>query len=1247
MNPNPPGSAHRDTGTAGAVRPAQRPAGMTLAQRVPRDGWTLLLMALVIVSGMAWWIWRDWQNALHEAGAEFEHVARANTLALSLAARDAQRLQESMDARLNAGRPLTVALLLEERGERFQGGEVVDYLPGDGRTRPLSTAPSPLDPSVWRAQLQRVPGTAQPTFGWAYPSGARWMLPVIYRRADGSHIIVSLPVEELTAQWIAPNLQGETPLGLRGPDDQILLRQPFTTQRLGADASASASAQAIHETLRRGQTSGHVITQANETDHVHRLIAWAQVPGTGVNVLVAAARDDLTRRWLDQRAGSHALVLLLLVSGFAVAGRSRARLQAAARSESRARQEAERGNELLRHALDTSRDSIWQFDPASGELRFDSDLGLLLGLAPGTDEADPDLRRSFPWLQQQVHEADRDRLGDAVRRMVAERLPLYEQFSATALDGSGVRHFILKGGFASDTQPALALGTLRDVTRLVESQAVAARSLQTLERMCRLARIEPWTAAPRTGLFEMSPGARAIYGMAPDAPAGPWLTFPGVDPAAMDVLMAARHRLLRYGTGYDLILPTKPRDGAQRWIRSTAAAVRGENGEIERIDGAVQDVTETVLAQRQLEASDRRLRELALVVSNSSQLLLITDAQEGITWCNAAFERVSGYALAEIRGLKPGPLLQHGLTPTPVRERMRRGIEAREPVRGLRLKNFSKAGRAYWVDVELTPVLSEDGTLQSYIGLQTDVTEDIEREQRLADTQARYELATRNASIGIWEREFATRSTRWNEVMFQLTGLRRGDGVPRGEALHQRVHEDDRSPTLKAFRSAARDPATARFESDFRLERSPGEFRWMRNQCVFERDARGRPTRVVGTLLDITVERELSQERQARAEADARSAAKTAFLSSMSHELRTPLNAVIGYAQIVNSSEQNDAAAMRRRVQIIETAGWHLLALIDDILDLARIESGAVSIEHQPVPLAEVVADAVNLITEHAGRRQIRVESSQSEAWVMGDPRRLRQVMTNLLSNAVKYNIEGGSVQVRLDRDEQHARIEVRDTGLGMTREQLAQLYQPFNRLGRENTEVQGTGIGLTITRTLVQQMGGTMDVVSRLGEGTSFRLMLPLTAPLEGRESAAPGPASTRVAQPRSLEVLCVEDNEVNALVLEESVRLLQPLARVRHARSLEAASRALAEGLPDVIFLDQNLPDGQGLAWLAQGPSRGLVERSRVVMLTADAMPEMRQRALAQGVTLFMHKPFGLDELRALLELAAGEVALDPVLD
>jgi signal transduction histidine kinase len=310
------------------------------------------------------------------------------------------------------------------------------------------------------------------------------------------------------------------------------------------------------------------------------------------------------------------------------------------------------------------------------------------------------------------------------------------------------------------------------------------------------------------------------------------------------------------------------------------------------------------------------------------------------------------------------------------------------------------------------------------------------------------------------------------------------------------VHPEDRA-------HVAAEVATQKslVEYEYRVQRPDGSLRWLVTRGRAQRDASGRVQSRTGICLDVTERREAQAALQAKELAERANAAKTEFLSRMSHELRTPLNAVLGFAQVMAlDTAEPLSEAQRARIGHIQTAGWHLLALINDVLDLARIESRQSALNPAVVPLAEVVDECLVMNAAAAAARGIEQRPVAAEPGLPGawaDRTRVRQVLLNLLSNAVKYNRPGGHVQVSVTLAASGAVVvSVADDGPGLSPQQLEHLFEPFNRLGHENGPVEGTGIGLTLSRLIAQQMGGDIAVDSGPGRGSLFRLVLP-AAPL------------------------------------------------------------------------------------------------------------------------------------------------------
>jgi PAS domain S-box-containing protein len=401
-------------------------------------------------------------------------------------------------------------------------------------------------------------------------------------------------------------------------------------------------------------------------------------------------------------------------------------------------------------------------------------------------------------------------------------------------------------------------------------------------------------------------------------------------------------------------------------------------------------------------------------------------------------------------------------------------------------------------------------------------------------------------------------------------------------------------------------------------------------------------------LLDLRLHETNAELEKARAAAEKANLAKSEFLSAMSHELRTPLNAVLGFAQLMASEVPPPPPAQQRSIDQILKGGWYLLRLINEILDLAMIESGKVTMSQESMSLSEVLADCQGMIEPQAEKRGIRLEFSRPETkfYVHADRTRVKQVMINLLSNAIKYNSAGGEVVVQCSLSGiNRVRISVSDTGIGLSPEQLANLFQPFNRLGQENRAEEGTGIGLVVTKQLVELMGGVIGVESKVGVGTVFWVEF----------AAAEAPrllinnADELALERRKIQLqdgagqptlLYVEDNPANLSLVE------QLIARRGDLRLLTAIDGPLGVELaraylPDVILMDINLPGMSGYDALEILRADPATHHIPVLALSANAMPRDIEKGIAAGFFRYLTKPIRVREFMEALDVALEHAA------
>ncbi len=383
-----------------------------------------------------------------------------------------------------------------------------------------------------------------------------------------------------------------------------------------------------------------------------------------------------------------------------------------------------------------------------------------------------------------------------------------------------------------------------------------------------------------------------------------------------------------------------------------------------------------------------------------------------------------------------------------------------------------------------------------------------------------------------------------------------------------------------------------------------------------------------------TMQLELANGELAMAMEEAKSAnqAKSAFLSSMSHELRTPLNAILGFAQILTSDKLPSTLQQKKEfANHILKSGRHLLALINEILDLAKIESGAVALSLEPVALADILQECETMMAPLAGQRGIRMLFPMGGEWnVTADRTRLKQILLNLLSNAIKYNRDGGAVVVDCSvSSPELLRITVQDTGMGLKPEQLRMLFQPFNRLGQEAGVEEGTGIGLVVTKRLVELMGGTIGVSSSPGAGSMFWIELKMTQPVPSALDAlaALPPSAMAAREPGAITVLYVEDNPANLKLVQEIISF-RPELRLLSAPDGQLGLEMARVHLPDLILMDINLPGIGGVEALRLLRADPRTAHIPVVALTANAMPRDVERGIAAGFFRYLIKPINIDE-------------------
>ncbi len=533
--------------------------------------------------------------------------------------------------------------------------------------------------------------------------------------------------------------------------------------------------------------------------------------------------------------------------------------------------------------------------------------------------------------------------------------------------------------------------------------------------------------------------------------------------------------------------------------------------------------------------------------------------------------------------------------------------------------------------------------------------------QALKESEERFDLAMRGSNDGLWDWNLEAGTVYFSPRWKEMIGYQDHEIGNSPEEWSTRIHPDD-MPSIKESLEDYLQGKTPIYDSMFRFRHRDGSFLWIltRGRAVW--NEQGKPVRLVGTHTDLSELKNTEMQLQlAKEKAEKASQAKSDFLSSMSHELRTPLNAILGFGQILQQDKSMPAPQRDASREIVK-AGRHLLSLINEVLDLARIESGKVDVSLVPVSLAQTFAEVQSLAEPVARQQGITLQFSPApDQAVNADPVRLKQVLLNLVTNAIKYNRDQGKVDVIVDAGENDAwRISVMDTGPGITAEKQAQLFQPFNRLGQEGGTIQGTGIGLVITKKYVEGMGGRIGLVSRVGKGSIFWVEFsraeplavsvcpgtpvgtesaidaagledPLAAIAKAHTSSAAANAAPNVDVTR--KVLYVDDNAINLMLMEGLLEDRADLQILTLDDPCECMSLARQQQ-PALIMLDIFMPQMDGFAVLEKLRGDETLKRIPVVAVTANAMQHDIDKAMQAGFDDYLTKPIELDQLNAMLK-------------
>jgi len=958
------------------------------------------------------------------------------------------------------------------------------------------------------------------------------------------------------------------------------------------------------------------------------------------------------------------------------------------------------GAELLALLSAVTHDLVWDWDVRTAQVLYNEDLTVALGEAPSEYPA------AHEWWKSRAHPEDLPRIKALYEEAIATGNPFFA-YRCRVLNREG--HYVLLDSRANLLRDAAGqlvrvLVISRDMSehqRAEEAQARLTRILEATTDFVGMATIEG-------ACFYLNKAGRKMLGLTEDEPLSLTISQAHPEWANEIVLKEAIPTAVRdgYWKGETALLH---RDGHEFPVSQVVLSHAGTDGTVEFISTIIRDLSDRKRAEiARIEWANR----YDAAIRASGQVLFDWNSFTNEITYAGDLERMFGYSLGEMEGgLNRFRQLIHPDDLARFDEQVQRTLATRDPFH-LEFRIQRKDGQYIYIEDKGYFFLDRRGQFGRMVGFFADITAQKKDQLALAEAHESLELRVAQRTAELARATAAIEDRAHQQEAVAELGQRALSGVPLGQLMEQALkiirailrvdccsllamtidsqqfvvraqlgwpdpHSDNRFPVGTGSQSGytvmAGQPVivddilkerrfvSSRLVLNTGLRSSvsvliEGDTKPLGVLIAFTRDLRKfAPHDVhflqsVANVLTAAIQRERAEEtvRMAREQAEEASRAKSEFLSRMSHELRTPLNAILGFTQLLELEQPTPSQI--ESVQHISKAGKHLLLLINEVLDISRIEAGRLALTPEPVDVPEFLQESLELIRPLAARHEIELFFEPGPATtpvrVLADRQRFQQVMLNLLSNGVKYNRPGGRVTVSYcDEGPQTLRISVTDTGRGITPEKAARLFLPFERLGAESTDVEGSGIGLALSRGIVTALHGQLNVESRVDEGSTFWVTLPRTSEAPIASSHEPSLASaTSQAAPATADtgktqvILYIEDQDLNLRLVE---RILSPKKQYRLLTAMQGGlGLDLArEHQPDLILLDLNLPDMPGDEVLRRLKSDPRVSAIPVLMVSADAMGDRVDELIGLGASGYLTKPYKLTEFMRVVEEALAD--------
>jgi PAS domain S-box-containing protein len=881
----------------------------------------------------------------------------------------------------------------------------------------------------------------------------------------------------------------------------------------------------------------------------------------------------------------------------------------------------------LEDALHCAGIGFWEYDLDNDHMLWDPQCFALFGRDPSSG---PPGRNE---LLAHVHPEDRDRVDRTLRAAADPGGASGIVFRVVLPDGS-IRHIDSRA--EPVRRPGMRVrrlvGLVFDVTDSREAAAAQRRLNERLAALSEAAGVGLWSLDLQRGRGEWNAQMYRMFGHPPTEPP---LSFAEcmqrVDAADRDRLQNELLRVIERGGVLEREVHVRGSDGESRWIHVRGQRERATPGA--PLVGMCLDVTATRAAMARSTQLAERLR---MATDASGVGIWDLDVARGRSFWNERMYELYGVP-AHQRPFDVDQWLDalHPDDRAHVALEWRRVLDGEPEVRfEFRLVRGDGSVRDVLTRARALP--DGAGRVTRVLRTDQDVTELRAAERAARANAERLQLAKESAHLGLWTFEVESGRLEWDAQTYALFGADRNDPRPPFEIFHAGVHAEDRARIGAATLGAA--SGHGMLDARYRVVHRDGSIHHIATRA--DLSGTGPQRRLIGVSWEITDFVVAEAAQRARETAERANRAKSEFVARLSHALRTPLNAMLGSTQLLEKDRDEALSdGQRERVERIRNAGFQLLNLVNDVLDLARIEAGAVAVNVEVVELAPLVGAALEAAAAAAAAREIVLEGEiepDAPRRVWADRSRLRQVLGNLIANAIKYNRHGGRVDVvARGAAPGMARIIVRDTGIGMTGAQVEALFTPFHRTGRLAGETEGSGLGLAVSAKLVEQMHGTMHVTSTVGVGSEFCVALREVPGGAGLAQASAAPEQTPAREDVQGSVLYVEDTPGSSLLVEQ---LLHSRPNVRLYKAPDGATGLVlaAACRPDLVLIDVRLPDMDGLEVLRRLRARPETARTACVAVFAHAPPDDVERARAGGFEHCWSRPFdagrflaGIDDL------------------